>query len=240
MEILIKLQPKEQQRVKRGSGSQMKLITFYESQTQRKLTKENYKLVDIVLGWDFGCGTGEQEEDFQKDLVHETQNLEIKPIDQNNKKHKYRKHWRSVGQSPWTIVWLDELYVTAKEGPRSVIHKIEIEKTLQQKAMDSPSNITDPIVRGSMGSLCPRETFLTNEKVVEVTTSTDSIDSGQLGVARTKPINIQTAPSTQLQGNLIREHKVEKKGGRTPVRGKVICMNTSVVANQNQSEDLQL
>ncbi|KAA6363932.1 MAG: hypothetical protein EZS28_040541 [Streblomastix strix] len=45
-----------------------------------------------------------------------------------------------VEQSPWTIDQLDELSETAREGPRSVIHKIEIETTHQQKAMDSHSN----------------------------------------------------------------------------------------------------
>ncbi|KAA6312483.1 MAG: hypothetical protein EZS28_055917, partial [Streblomastix strix] len=40
----------------------------------------------------------------------------------------------------------------------------------------------------------------------------------QVGVAGTKPSNIQTALSTQLRGNPDREPKVEKKGGRTPVR----------------------
>ncbi|KAA6369729.1 MAG: hypothetical protein EZS28_034742, partial [Streblomastix strix] len=68
---------------------------------------------------------------------------------------------------------------------------------------------------------------------------TDSIVSGQVGVVGTKPINIQTTPSTELQGNPIREPKVEKKGGKTPVRGKATSTNTSVVANQNQSEDQQ-
>ncbi|KAA6363183.1 MAG: hypothetical protein EZS28_041289, partial [Streblomastix strix] len=48
--------------------------------------------------------------------------------------------------------------------------------------------------------------------------STDSIVSGQIEVAGTKSINIQTAPSTELKGNPIREPKVEKKGGKTPVR----------------------
>ncbi|KAA6334647.1 MAG: hypothetical protein EZS28_053043, partial [Streblomastix strix] len=85
----------------------------------------------------------------------------------------------------------------------------------------------------------PRETFSTNGSVRRVASSTDSIDSGQVGVAGTKPINIQTESSTQLQGNPVRESKVEKKGGRTPVGSKAICTNTSAVANQNQSEDQQ-
>ncbi|KAA6355462.1 MAG: hypothetical protein EZS28_049010, partial [Streblomastix strix] len=65
------------------------------------------------------------------------------------------------------------------------------------------------------------------------------IASGQVGVPGTKPINIQTAYSTQLQQNPVREPKVEKKGGRTPVGSKATSTNTSVVANQNQSEDQQ-
>ncbi|KAA6326947.1 MAG: hypothetical protein EZS28_053883 [Streblomastix strix] len=59
------------------------------------------------------------------------------------------------------------------------------------------------------------------------------------GLLEQKPMNIQTAPSTQFQGNPIREPKVEKKGRKTPVRGKVISTNTSIVANDNQIEDQQ-
>ncbi|KAA6394461.1 MAG: hypothetical protein EZS28_010014 [Streblomastix strix] len=84
-----------------------------------------------------------------------------------------------------------------------------------------------------------RETFSTNGNVRRVASSTDRIASGQVGVAGTKPTNIQTAPSTQLQGNPVREPKVKKKGGRTPVRSKTINTNNFVVANQNQSEDQQ-
>ncbi|KAA6353128.1 MAG: hypothetical protein EZS28_051345 [Streblomastix strix] len=69
----------------------------------------------------------------------------------------------------------------------------------------------------------PRETFSTNGN----------------GVAGTKPINNQTAPSTQLQGNPIHEPKVEKKGRKTHVRGKATSINTSVVANKNQIKDQQ-
>ncbi|KAA6371632.1 MAG: hypothetical protein EZS28_032841 [Streblomastix strix] len=57
-----------------------------------------------------------------------------------------------------------------------------------------------------------------------------------MGVAGTKPINTQTAPSTQLQGNPVREPQVEKKGGRTPVGSEATGTNTSVVAIYSQSE----
>ncbi|KAA6373088.1 MAG: hypothetical protein EZS28_031383 [Streblomastix strix] len=66
----------------------------------------------------------------------------------------------------------------------------------------------------------PRETFSINGTVRKVASSTDSIVSGQERVTGIKQINIQTSPSIQLQGNPIREPKVEKKGGKTPVRGK--------------------
>ncbi|KAA6392373.1 MAG: hypothetical protein EZS28_012100 [Streblomastix strix] len=85
----------------------------------------------------------------------------------------------------------------------------------------------------------PRETFPTNGNVRKVVSSTDSIVSGQVGVARTKTINIQTTSFTQLQGNTLGKPKVEKKGGRKPVRGKATSTNTSVVANQNKIEDQQ-
>ncbi|KAA6387428.1 MAG: hypothetical protein EZS28_017044 [Streblomastix strix] len=84
-----------------------------------------------------------------------------------------------------------------------------------------------------------RETFSTNGSGRRVASSTDSIISGQIKVICTKPINIQAAPSTQFQGNPVREPNVEKKGGRIPVGSKATNTNTSVVANQNQSKDQQ-
>ncbi|KAA6374496.1 MAG: hypothetical protein EZS28_029974 [Streblomastix strix] len=83
----------------------------------------------------------------------------------------------------------------------------------------------------------PREILSTNVNVRRVASSTDSFDSSQVGVAGTKPVNILTASSTQLQRNPIREPKVEKQGRRAPVRGKATSVNTSVVAKQNWSED---
>ncbi|KAA6367928.1 MAG: putative Transposon Ty3-G Gag-Pol polyprotein [Streblomastix strix] len=57
-----------------------------------------------------------------------------------------------------------------------------------------------------------------------------SIASGQVEIAGTIPINIYAALSTQLQGNPIREPKVEKKGGRTPVRVKTSSADSQVRA----------
>ncbi|KAA6403167.1 MAG: hypothetical protein EZS28_001293 [Streblomastix strix] len=45
-----------------------------------------------------------------------------------------------VGQPPWIIVQLDELFGTAMDGPRLVIHKTEIETTFQQKSKNCPFN----------------------------------------------------------------------------------------------------
>ncbi|KAA6393726.1 MAG: hypothetical protein EZS28_010749 [Streblomastix strix] len=85
----------------------------------------------------------------------------------------------------------------------------------------------------------PGDTFSINGNVSWVSSSTDSIVSDQVGVARTKSLYIQTAPSIQLQENPVRKPKVGKKGGRTPVGSKPTSTNTSVIANQNQSEDQQ-
>ncbi|KAA6356703.1 MAG: hypothetical protein EZS28_047770 [Streblomastix strix] len=85
----------------------------------------------------------------------------------------------------------------------------------------------------------PKEIISTNENVRKVASSTDSIVSGQVRKAGTKPINSQTAPPIQLQGNPICEPKVGKKGGRAPVRVKHISSITSIIANWNQSEDQQ-
>ncbi|KAA6384604.1 MAG: hypothetical protein EZS28_019868, partial [Streblomastix strix] len=80
--------------------------------------------------------------------------------------------------------------------------------------------------------------FSVNGNVRKVLSSTDSIVSGQVGVSVIKPINTQTAPSTELQGNPIRDPKIGKKGVRTSVRGKATSTNISVVANWNQCEVL--
>ncbi|KAA6364242.1 MAG: hypothetical protein EZS28_040230, partial [Streblomastix strix] len=55
-------------------------------------------------------------------------------------------------------------------------------------------------------------------------------------VARTKQINIQASPSTQLQGNHIRDPEVEMQGRKTHDRFKATSTNASVIANQNQSK----
>ncbi|KAA6358568.1 MAG: hypothetical protein EZS28_045906 [Streblomastix strix] len=136
MQILSRLSPEEQQRVKRGFGPQMRLTSFYEAQIMRKINQQNNNAIHIDTGWDFGSGTGEQQDEFQEDFIDESQLLEIRPLEKSNKKH-------NVGQSPWTIVQLDELSRTAREGPRPVTHKTEIETTHQQKEKDSFSSINN-------------------------------------------------------------------------------------------------
>ncbi|KAA6371581.1 MAG: hypothetical protein EZS28_032893 [Streblomastix strix] len=118
MQILGKLSPEEQQRVKRGFGPQLRLTSFYEAQILRKITQQNNNAIQIDTGWDFGSGTGEQQDEFQEDFIDDAQLLEIRPL--------------GAGQSIWTTVQLDELFVTAIEGPRPVKHKTEIEITHQQ------------------------------------------------------------------------------------------------------------
>ncbi|KAA6310131.1 MAG: hypothetical protein EZS28_056367, partial [Streblomastix strix] len=95
MEILNKLSPEEQQRIKRGFGSQMRLTSFFESQIQRRITKQNNNTIHVDTGWDFGSGTGEQQDDFQEDFVDESQQLEIRLLNKKNKKHKIRKRQKS-------------------------------------------------------------------------------------------------------------------------------------------------
>ncbi|KAA6358197.1 MAG: hypothetical protein EZS28_046277, partial [Streblomastix strix] len=60
--------------------------------------------------------------------------------------------------------------------------------------------------------LALRATFPTDGNVSKEASSTDCTVSGQVGVAGTNSINIQTAPSTQLQRNPIRKPKVQWKG----------------------------
>ncbi|KAA6377411.1 MAG: hypothetical protein EZS28_027062 [Streblomastix strix] len=82
----------------------------------------------------------------------------------------------------------------------------------------------------------PKETFLTNRNVRKVASSKDGIVSDQVEVAGIKLINIQTAPSMQLQTNPIRVPKNEKKGGNIPVESKATSANASVVTNQTYED----
>ncbi|KAA6387858.1 MAG: hypothetical protein EZS28_016618 [Streblomastix strix] len=103
---------------------------------------------------------------------------------------------QQFGDEPqiWTIAQLDELSGTAKESLRPVIHKTENKITYQQKSKD-PKEIQHQQIAG--------EAALVHHVPKEI--------SGQVMVAGIKSINIQTAPSTQFQGNPIHELKVEKK-----------------------------
>ncbi|KAA6342091.1 MAG: hypothetical protein EZS28_052417, partial [Streblomastix strix] len=94
MEILNKLSPEEQQKVKRGFGPQMRLTSFYEAQIQRRITDQSKNAIHINAGWDFGSGTGEQQDEFQEDFLGEPQQLEIRILNKKNKKHNPRKHQR--------------------------------------------------------------------------------------------------------------------------------------------------
>ncbi|KAA6377412.1 MAG: hypothetical protein EZS28_027063 [Streblomastix strix] len=89
MHTLNELSPEEQQRVKRGFGPQMRLTTFYEFQIQRKIAEQHSNTFHIDTSWDFGSGTGVQQDEFQDDFKDETQQLEIRPLDKKNKKHYY-------------------------------------------------------------------------------------------------------------------------------------------------------
>ncbi|KAA6374866.1 MAG: hypothetical protein EZS28_029608 [Streblomastix strix] len=186
---------------------------------------------------------------------------------------------QSVGQPPWTIVWVDELSGTAMEGPRLAKHKTEIEiatsrrqwivslikTTLQSKTtpylnknqstilnVDLMGIFTNPFsilkaiyhqyIAGEAAQVhyAPGETFSTNGNIRSVVSSTDSIVSGNVAVAGTKSINIQTVSSTQLHRNPICEPEVEKKEENSIlVRSKDSITNTSVVANQNLGRNKQ-
>ncbi|KAA6401499.1 MAG: hypothetical protein EZS28_002982 [Streblomastix strix] len=297
MQILNRLSPEEQQRMKRGFGPQMKLTSFYEPQIQRKITEQNNNAIHFDMGWDIGSGTGEQQDKFQEDIVDESKYLEIRPLDKNSKKYKHRKRQRSLkkqsnnqAQTQWFYNnqvqdnHLGPLFSQMNySGPprwapdqsntklRSRFPTSRKQKIVPLTLTDSQSQttpylnqnqssilnvvlmaiFTNPfsVQKGKQHQLIAGEatqvfhalgeTFSINGNVKRVASSTYCIASGQVGVAGTKPTNIQTEPSTQLQGNPIRESKIEKKGGRTPVRGKATSTNTSVVANQNQSEDQQ-
>ncbi|KAA6360201.1 MAG: hypothetical protein EZS28_044272 [Streblomastix strix] len=261
MQILNKLSPEEQQRVKRGFESQIRLTSFNGSQIQRKITQQNNNVIHIDTGRDFGSGTGEQQDEFQEDFMDESQLLEIRPLGKNSKKHNQINYPGPPGRTQ------DQSYTKLRSRQPTSRRQIIVsltQTTPQSQTTPYPNQIkcsilnvddmgiiTNPfsVPKGMQHQLiageavqvfhAPVETFSTNGNVRMVASSTDSIVLGQVGVAGTKPINIQTAPSTQLQGNPAREPKVEKKGGRTPVGSKATSTNTSVVANQNQIEDQQ-
>ncbi|KAA6379832.1 MAG: hypothetical protein EZS28_024642 [Streblomastix strix] len=95
MQLLYRQSSEEQQRVKKVFGSQMRLTSFFESKLQRRITEQNSNAILIDMGWNFGSGTGEQQDEFQEDFKDVFQYLENRPLDKNYKKHKHRKHQRS-------------------------------------------------------------------------------------------------------------------------------------------------
>ncbi|KAA6374111.1 MAG: hypothetical protein EZS28_030361 [Streblomastix strix] len=262
----------------------MRLKSFSEPQIQRKITEQNNNAIQIDTGWDFGSGTGEQQDKFQEHLVDESQYLEIRPLNKDDKKNKHRKHWGSQkkqrNHQAQTQRYYNNQMLDSHLGPlfsqmnysgppgrapdqsntklRSRQPTCRRQKMVLQTYTTPQSQITPypnwnqssilnvdimgifinsfPVPKGMQhqqiaGEVAqvhnsPRETFSTNGNGIKVTSSKDSIVSGQVGVAGTKPINTQTAPSTELHGNTICEPKIEKKGGRTPARDKSTSTNT--------------
>ncbi|KAA6396035.1 MAG: hypothetical protein EZS28_008437 [Streblomastix strix] len=243
----------------------MRLTSFYESQIQRNITEQNNNTIHIDTSWDFGSGTGEQLDKFQEDFMNKSKYLEIRPLDKNNKKLKYRKHYRSwkmqrnnQAQAQWYYnnqvldsllgplfsqtnhprqprkatkqshtklrsrqptnrkQWIARLTQTnpwSQTTPyqnqnQSSILNVDI-KGIITNLFSIPKVIQHQQIAGeaALGSHAPRESFSINGNVRRVTSSTDCKASGQVGVAGTKLINIQKTPSTQLQGNPIRESK---------------------------------
>ncbi|KAA6390316.1 MAG: hypothetical protein EZS28_014157 [Streblomastix strix] len=297
MEILNKLSFDEQQRVKRGFGPQMRLTSFYKSQIQKKITEQNNNAIHIDTGWDFSSRTIEQQDELQEDYMDESQQLEIRPLDMNNQKHKPRKHQRSQkkqrnnqAQTQWFYnnqvldsrleLLFSQMIYSGPPGraPDQSNTKLRSRQPTSRRQWIVPPTQTTPqsqitpypnqnqssilnvdlmgifanpfsvpkgmqhqqiVGEAAQVKHAPRETCSTNVNVRKISSSTDSIVSGQVGVAGTKPMNTQTAPSTQLHGNPIREPKVEKQGGKIPVKSKATSTNASVIAIQNKCEDQQ-
>ncbi|KAA6404282.1 MAG: hypothetical protein EZS28_000191 [Streblomastix strix] len=268
MQLLSKLSPEEQLRVKRGFGPQIRLLSFYESQILRKITQKNNNPIHIDTGWDFGSGTGEQQDEFQEDFMNQSQLLEIRPLGKSSKKHNHLGPF--FGQMnylgpPWRAPDKSNIKLRSRQPTSRRQKTVSLTQTTPQSQttpypnqyqssilnVDLMGIITNPFsipkgmqhqqIAGEAAQVfqAPGETFSTDGNLRKVASSTDSIASGQVGVAGTESLYIQTIPSTQLQGNPDREPKVGKKGGRTPVGSKATSTNTSVVANQNQSEDQQ-
>ncbi|KAA6393401.1 MAG: hypothetical protein EZS28_011071 [Streblomastix strix] len=275
----------------------MRLTSFYEAQIQRRITGQSKNAIHINAGWDFGSGTGEQQDEFQENFLGEPQQLEIRILNKKSKKYKHRKHqWsqrqqRNIqDQTQFNInnevqdnhlgPSFSQMNYSGPPGrapdqshtklrsrqpnsrrqwivpPTQTNPQSQITPNLNQNQssilnVDLMGIFTNPFsvpkgmqhlqIAGETAQVqhAPRNTFSTNGNIRKLAFPKDSIASGKVGVAGTRPINIQIAPSTQLQIDPIREPKDEKKGGRTPVRGKATSTNTSVVANQNQCEDQQ-
>ncbi|KAA6400293.1 MAG: hypothetical protein EZS28_004180 [Streblomastix strix] len=238
IEILNMLSPEEQQRVKRGLGPQMRLTSFYESQLQSKIAEQNSNLSHIDTGWDFGSGTGEQQDEFKEDFVDKSHWM---ATDQSNRKLRSRLPTSKRQRiAPLTQTNPHSQTTPYPNQNQSSILNVDLMRIISNP-FSVPNGIQHQQIVGKAAKVyhAPRVTFSTNGNVRKLESSTNSIVSGQVGVAKTKPTNIQTALSTQLQRNPIRELKVEKKESMTPVRGVATSTNTSVIANQNQSEDLQ-
>ncbi|KAA6395263.1 MAG: hypothetical protein EZS28_009208 [Streblomastix strix] len=202
-------------------------------------------------------GTGEQYDEFQEDFVNEPQNMEIRPQDKKIRNITIRKLQRNeqsgtAREGSLPVIHKTETEITHQQ--KAIDSPSNINKPTEKTTSDPNENQSSILNADLMGMItnpfsiqkgiqhqyiaadaaqvyhAPRETFSTNGNVRKVASSTDSIVSGQVWIAGTKPINIQTAPSTQFQVNLIRELKVKKKGGRTPVRVKTRNADSQVRA----------
>ncbi|KAA6374038.1 MAG: hypothetical protein EZS28_030435 [Streblomastix strix] len=215
--IQIQQQINQLNEVKREIQIQQQDITVSNSQNEQRqqldvidLEQNTLKQIRDISRNEQGNINNESKQITQTGAIHTNQtetpdNLQHQQVGKNDDLNSMPKQIplypvQGVGQQPRTICQLDELSGTARECIRPVKHKIEIETTHQQKALDIPKGMQHQQIAGEAA---------------------------------------QTAPSTQFQGNPVREPKVEKNGGRTPVRSKASRTNTSVVANLNQSEDKQ-
>ncbi|KAA6403544.1 MAG: hypothetical protein EZS28_000934 [Streblomastix strix] len=108
---------------------------------------------------------------------------------------------------------------------QSLILKVDFMRMIKKSLLSSDRNII--LIDCRRDSIClsfTQRDFPTEGNVRRVASSTDSIVSGQVGVAGIKPINIYTELSMQLQGNPIREPKVQKKKGTTHFKDKVTTL----------------
>ncbi|KAA6372138.1 MAG: hypothetical protein EZS28_032331, partial [Streblomastix strix] len=88
------------------------------------------------------------------------------------------------------------------------------------------------------------ETFSTNGNVRRVASSTDSIVSGQVGVAGTKPIKTYTAPSIQLQRNPICQPKLggyeERHLSKVKPQAQIHLLSQTRTRSKTSSADSQV
>ncbi|KAA6401474.1 MAG: hypothetical protein EZS28_003008 [Streblomastix strix] len=269
MDVLNILPLEDQKKVKGGSRPQNDQQPFslprYRGDQLNRITTES-TLIEAAISvveqenwkknfWMILLTKHKIQEKTTKQKVDETQSQKtLKKLEKAQKQLSINTtllQQLGVIQQTSTIVWLDQPFMTARDGPDQSNTKLRSRQPTSRRQWIVPlkqmkpksytltypnqnqSQILNVDIRGMIINTfpvpkgiqhqqiagdaaqvyhAPRETFLTNGKVIKVIYSADRTVSTQEGVSINKSINIQIAPSTQLQRNPIREPEIENQG----------------------------